>query len=335
MNIELFGINFSSFIKAFKSSYSLGDGTYDFMAFLEDTDCASHCAMIQTFKNPNYILNLFIKPSLDSIIISGGKNKMKGGANQQYIFILMLFLLGVSSVFAGPKYDELVRVFGLDKSKWPKEPGSKPNEPANRWNGFFLTIGPSENAIKKYNDDFAKWTSDTKRYEQFLPMQKEYEIEYGEQQEIIKTELAVKQIKATADLTAQEVELEKTKIGETHALAAYDAYNKLLELSEKNAELRETLGLWKGLAIGGGGCLLGLFFTIVGFMYSRRNRYAPIGYYPANDQGVLIEEIREQQRDAMDRMAMMGYPDQTRRITNRGGKKTKNYRKKRTTKRRH
>jgi hypothetical protein len=79
MDLAVFGIKLSSFIKAFRKSYDVGNGTYDYMSFLKDTDCASYCAMQQSYENPNNVLNFLITPSLNTIDVVGGKKrKMKG-----------------------------------------------------------------------------------------------------------------------------------------------------------------------------------------------------------------------------------------------------------------
>ena len=61
MDIEVFGIELSQFIKAFKNAYDLGNGTYDYMSFLNDTDCATFCGLEQLYRSPNDLLNYFIK----------------------------------------------------------------------------------------------------------------------------------------------------------------------------------------------------------------------------------------------------------------------------------
>jgi hypothetical protein len=147
MDLEVFGIKLSSFIKAFRKTYDVGNRTYDYMSFLKDTDCASYCAMQQSYENPNAVLNFLITPSLNTIDVVGGKKrKMKGGAQEQYIFILILFLLAVSNVFAGPKMIELESYKNV-----PKQPGPEPSKPLNRWNGLLITIGPSQKALNDFN----------------------------------------------------------------------------------------------------------------------------------------------------------------------------------------
>lgn len=342
MDIEVFGIKLSDFIKAFKKAYDFGNGTYDYMSFLNDTDCATFCGLEKLYKSPNDVLNYFINPALKSIDVAGGKKrKMKGGAQQQYIFILILFLLAVSNVFAGPKYDELVREFGTDISSWPKEPGTQPDKPQNRWNGFIFTLGPSSQAQAKYNAELSKWISDKNRWAKFLPIQKSYEIEYESEQKMKESQIAVEQTKTTAQLTSKQAELQKTQTAETQAAAVYNAYEKLLEMSEKNAQLREQAGFWKGITIGGG-TILGLLMFYISYMYNKVNRVRQISYQPGyqGNQGYRVDEpedditegINNLQIGDRQRYPALGY--QENRLV-RGGGKTKSYRKKRTTKRKH
>lgn len=338
MDIEVFGIKFSDFINAFKKSYDLGNGTYDYMSFLKDTDCASYCCMAQIYENPNDVLNYFITPSLTSIlvaqpatIVGGKKRKMKGGTQQVYIFVLILFLLGVTSIFAGPKYDELVREFGSDISKWPKEPGQLPDSPSDRFLLFFINIGPSSQSVSKYNADIAKWMSDKNRWEKFVPMQKEYELEYESQQKLMAAEINVEQTKATT-------ELKKTTTAEAQAAALYDTYDKLLELTKENAELREKYGFLKGMAVGGG-VVIGLFFYFFNNMYNRLYRNIRIEYRQGN-RGYRVDEPDDndnyngnvaQITRGINNMQLNNQLVNRNRLT---GGKTKRYRKKGTTKKR-
>ena len=313
------------------------------MSFLNDVDCASYCSMKQSYENPNEVLNIIINPILDSIEVTGGKKrKMKGGAQQQYILILILFLLAVSNVFAGPKYDDLVREFGADVSVWPKETGTQPSKPQNRWNGFIITLGPSSQAQDQYNADLSAWMSDKNRYDKFLTMQNLYQLEYGSEQELAKTKIAIEQTKATAELTGQQAkligqqtELQKSITAETQALTISKAIQSIAEMAEKNAQLREQAGFWKGIAIGGGS-LLGLLFLYINYMFNRRNRNMPIGYN-RNYNGYRVQEPDD---PSLTRLTgnmgnlTLGYTENRMVPRIRGGK-TKNYRKKRTTKRRH
>jgi len=315
MDIEIFGIKMSSFIKAFKKNYSLGNENYDYMSFLESTDCASYCAMKQSYENPNSVLNLLINTELNNIDVIGGKKKMRGGSPQTYIFILLLFLLAVSNVFAGPAYDELVRQFGTDPSKWPKSPGPRPIEPQNRWNGFIFTLGPSPQAMANFNAELAKWNDNTDRYEFFLGLQKNYIGEYEQQQQLKQAQINVDQTMANAEYT-------RSKAAETSSLALYEAFNRLSEYAEQNAKFREENALLKGLLMGGGS-ILGLLFLYVGYMSNAR-RYPEIDYQqPAYHSSQEYPPVGAYPLEYLEKQRLL-----------KGGK-TKNYRKKRTTKRRH
>jgi hypothetical protein len=349
MDLEIFDIKLSSFIKAFRKSYDVGNGTYDYMSFLKDTDCASYCAMQQSYKNPNAVLNFLITPSLNTIDVVGGKKrKMKGGAQEQYIFIIILFLLAVSNVFAGPKYDELVRQFGSDISAWPKQPGTEPSKPQDRWFLFVFNIGPSAQAQTEYNTALSQWNDDKSKWEKFEPMQKAYEIEYGEEQNIKKSETETKLTEAKTKLTEARTDLEITEIAKAQSAAAYEFANKLLEETKKNAAISEAAAFWKGISIGGG-AIIGLLFLYVTIFSNRRvpygRSYDRRDYYveePGEGQGLInnavgaITYLPRAASNAASNTArrIANYPENDYMIGNRGGK-TKTYRKKRVTRRRH
>jgi hypothetical protein len=366
MDIEVFGIKLSQFIKAFKNAYDLENGTYDYMSFLNDTDCASFCGLEKLYKNPNDVLNYFINPALKSIDVVGGKKKiMKGGAQQQYIFILILFLLAVSNVFAGPKYDDIVREFGSDVSSWPKEPGTEPVKPENRFTLLSLTIvGPSSQAQAKYNAALSKWNSDKNIWEKFLPMKKAREIEYDSEQEIEKSKIAVDQTKATAQLISEQTELQKTQIAETQAAAVYSAYGEIIVMAKDNADnlkdtaqVKQLVGFLQGVLVGSG-AIIGLVFYFVTNWYNkankayrfnfinnmsnrfnrgRQNNYQPSYQFNQDyrdETNDVTEGINNLQIGDRQRYPSLGYPSLGYQVVRRGGK-TKNFRKKRTTKRKH
>ena len=94
------------------------------------------------------------------------------------------------------------------------------------------------------------------------------------------------------------------------------------EYAEQNAKFREENALLKGLLMGGGS-ILGLLFLYVGYMSNAR-RYPEIDYQqPAYHSSQEYPPVGAYPLEYLEKQRLL-----------KGGK-TKNYRKKRTTKRRH
>jgi hypothetical protein len=338
MDLEVFGIKLSSFIKAFRKTYDVGNGTYDYMSFLKDTDCASYCAMQQSYENPNAVLNFLITPSLNTIDVVGGKKrKMKGGAQEQYIFILILFLLAVSNVFAGPKHDELVRQFGSDPEKWPKQV-TEPSKPQDRFGYsfflFYVNLGVSPQAQGEYETALNKWNE----WKKFEPMQKAYEIEYGEEENIKKSEAETKKTKAETEKTIAETEKTKAeteKIQAQEKLETTRFYNTQLaakdvvigEILEKYEKKSNEASFFKNMFYASAS-ILGLIAFFVGkFLDGRRYSGPVIGMVSqaSNAAGNVAGLIAEHSANL---------PRITNSAANNRGGKTKTHRKKRVTRRR-
>jgi len=347
MDIQVFGITFADFLRAFKKVYKLSDGTYDYMAFLKDADCASYCGMMATYKNPNEILNEIMTPSLNNIqIINGGKKKMKGGGGYQLMLVGLLYVLSISNIFAGPLHDSFIAKYGNDPKAWPKKPENAPTEPGNRWNGFFITIGPSAKSIEAYNKAKAQFDNDIQKYETFI-------IEHGRAIEEVEKETETKLTQAKTGLTEAETDQLKAK-----TIKDMSDFTKSQILT--NAELERSLGraegkaeekaraeFWKGIAIGAGS-VIGLLFYYVNRMFNRFERLEN-GTYTARRVGVEIFDVDQGQRGQRRQITDQGQlqitdqgplqienpPNQLRqRYPGRyGGKKTRKHRKR--TNRRH
>lgn len=206
MDIEVFGIKFSEFINAFKTAYRLNDNTYDYMAFLEIVDRASHCSMIETYNNPNQMLNDLISPTLNNIqVVFGGKKiKMKGGTNQRsYVLIIILFILGLSSVFAGVHNDNFKKLYGDDPTRWPRPPGIQPVKPEDKYLLYYINLGPEQEQQRKYQTALDLWTSKKEQHEAFQKLQDLAATEARDERETVLARLALDKLKEenTAVLT--------------------------------------------------------------------------------------------------------------------------------------
>jgi hypothetical protein len=343
MDLEVFGIKLSSFIKAFRKTYDVGNGTYDYMSFLKVTDCASYCAMQQNYENPNAVLNFLITPSLNTIDVVGGKKrKMKGGAQEQYIFILILFLLAVSNVFAGPRYNAIVREFGPIPENWPKEV-TEPSKPQDRFGYrfvlFYVNLGVSQEDIEKYNkdmDEFNKW-------KKFEPMEQAYMLEDEKEREnkSLKTKIAVLDseaalTKAKTEQTQAEDDLTRTQSYYTELAAKNSLLKQVLEqYKDEREETKEErkradenakeASFFKG-AFYASASILGLIGFFVGTFLDGRRHSGP------------VSRIVRQASNALGQLplpAITSHPNNNYMIEDavRGGK-TKTHRKKRVTRRR-
>lgn len=334
MDIQIFGITFADFLRAFKKAYKLSDGTYDYMAFLKDADCASYCGLMSTYKNPNEILNMLITPSLNNIqIINGGKKKMKGGGGYQLLLIGLMYILTISNIFAGPIHEIFINKYGNDPKTWPKKPENQPIEPGNRWNGFIITLGPSASSMKAYKEASAQFEADTEKYKTFTI---DYERAFSE----VEKETDTKQTEAETKLTEAE-----TKRLSAETLKDMSDFAKAQVII--NAELHRNLGaaegraeanLWKGIAGGiliGAGSILGLVFYFINRMFNRFVRLEN-GTYTDRRVGVEIFDVDEgQRRQITNERGPLQITNTSNQLRQRryGGKKTRKHIKKRTNRR--
>lgn len=296
MDIEVFGIRLSKFITAFKDSYGLGNGEYDYMSFLQVTDCASHCGMLQTYTEPNRVLNVLISPTLNSIeVISGGSKRMTGGSPKLYIFILVLFVLAVSKVYSDTE-SEFLTAYGPDPRKWPIYPGDGPKD---RWFLFFFNLGPDPTAVTKYNQDLEKWN-------EFRLMQESREIEREHKKRN-------EQRKSEADLVTVHALHHLTSNSETSTRILHETYEALRK-AEREREF------YRGLLIGGGTVIGLLFSLVVQYRNEIRERVFHIDRY-----GRRIDYIQNQP----DYQRLIAIDQYGRQVILRGGK-TKSHKKKGT-----
>jgi hypothetical protein len=252
MDIKVFNISFANFLTAFRKFYKLSDNSYDYMAFLNDFDRTSYCGMMDTYKNPNKVLNDILTPSLNNIQIIGRKTpQMKGGGKHQLLLIALMYILSVSNVFAGPYHNTFKTTYGDDMTKWPKEP----KEPKNRWNGFLFTLGPSTADQKAYNQSLAE-------YNTFIGAKKEAYKELENEQSIKLINAKTENTKAETENTEAKTENTKAETYQTQVLVANNLYEELLKIKGENMFL-------KGLIAGGfiisiiGGSVIGLIFYYI------------------------------------------------------------------------
>lgn len=247
LNVEVFGISFADFIKNFKKAYKLPDGTYDYIEFLKEADCASYCGLISTYKNPNEILNQLITPSFNNLKLVGGKT-MKGGQNHIiFLIIAFMYILTVSTVLGGPAYE-------AHKSKYGDNFINKPKEPSNRFFGMF---NPSQKAIDNYNKGYQEYTD--------FQISKHLMLEEGEIE--TKTELAkaeTQRLGAEKELTQAEEELTQAKTAESQVRNAQDWSELAFSQAVVIGELKSQVQMFKGIGIGLG--IAGLIY-----MFTRYN----------------------------------------------------------------
>ena len=164
MDITIFDFKFSSFIYAFKKTYILDDGTYDYMSFLQYTDWASYGGMLQTYKDPNGVLNDLLTSSLKSITVVGNK-QMKGGdfpGSISHLILFVMFLLTITQALAGPSVDALHASYSV--TGIPHDP-KVVAEPQDLWSSFIGKFGVSSTAKL----EFSKYLAEKERYEKYVP----------------------------------------------------------------------------------------------------------------------------------------------------------------------
>lgn len=310
MDIQIFGITFADFLRAFKKAYKLSDGSYDYMAFFKDADCASYCGLMSTYKNPNAILNMLITPTLNNIqIINGGKKKMKGGGGYQLLLVGLMYVLTVSNVFAGPIHEMHVTKYGNNPDAWPKEP----TYPENRFWGLF---NPSDKDIETYN----------KKLSEFREFEQSGRKAIGELQTEVETKLTEAQTKLTEAQT-EEIKAEDSFKKTKQIVDMSDlAISQMLinnELQKQNAELKGILKGIIGTAITGFVGIAGLLYFIV----NRNPNNNAITNYGNNNM--------EEMTNGFSRLSISGTSNnrEPRREISYGGKKTRKHRKKRTNRR--
>ena len=341
MDIDVGGIKFSQFVKAFKEAYRLTDTTYDYMAYLKVVDCASYCSLMEQYNNPNDVLNLFITPELNSIDIVGrGKKRknMKGGQGSFFILVILLFSRTLASLYQGPAYNEIVRKYGSDPAAWPKEPGSQPQYPSDRWFLFFIRFNPSQQSIDEYKQALANWNSNNAKYQDYLILYSQSRQQTQQLLDIDTTTAQSKLTQAQSELTSAQTDLTAAQTAQDSQKANQMLMYELIELAKQNANQQKQLGWLYGL-LTGIGSTLGVIGVVIGYMYMRMNRgrMMPIQQDPYAN-GARFEEIPDQYNRMNDPQLQLGY--QTDSITRRrrgqwSGSKTKNYRKKRTVRRRY
>lgn len=334
MDIEVLGIKFSNFISAFKEAYRLTDTTYDYMSYLKVVDCASYCSLMEQYNNPNDVLNLFITPQLDSIDIVGGgrKNKnMKGGQGMVFVLVLLLFSRALANLYQGPAYEEILRKYGNDPAAWPKEPGSQPQYPKG-WDLFFFTLNPSQKSIDEYNQALKTWNNRNTDYQNYQRLYSEYSKEFQQLVNIDTTRAQTSQIRAQSLLSVAQTDLTTAQTAQDSQKANQMLMYEFIELAKQNSIQQKELGWLYGL-LTGIGSTLGLVGIIIGYMYTRMNprNMTPIQQGPYSSS-VRVEEVPEQYPQITNPQLQLGYQSDS--LTRRRGGKTKNYKKKRTTRRR-
>lgn len=342
MDIDIGGITFVQFIKAFKKTYKLTDTTYDYMSYLKVVDCASYCSLIQQYNNPNDVLNFFITPELNSIkLIGGGKGQnMKGGQGLFLLSVVLLFSLTLGSIYQGPAYDEIVSKYGENPTNWPKQPGNAPQYPEDRWYLYILNFGPSQKSIDKYKQELSNWHSDTAQYEEYQKLLSSYKQEFKQLVDVENVKAQTQQIKAESGLTSAQTDLTYSEnardFQKTNEMLMY----KTMELLEEKAKQQTTIGMLYGILIGAGG-VLGMLTIIIGYMYKNRiqGRIETDSYGVEASYGMesSYNYQRNRQRPVpqiQDSTEQLGLVRRGNAFTSYRGGKTKNYRKKRTTRKR-
>jgi len=368
MDIAVGGITFVQFIKSFKEIYKLTDTTYDYMSFLKVVDNCSYCSLMKQYNNPNDVLNFFITPELNSIIFTGGGKKvknMKGGQGLFLILVVSLFTLSLGSIYQGPAYQKIVSKYGENPAGWPKEPGSQPQypEPEDRWYSFMMTLSPTQESIDKYNQELANWNSQNAKYRDYQSLLFKAEQEFQQITDVEKAKAQTEQIQAQtqqilsqasaqanlasaqADLTSAQADLTTAQTAQNAQKANEIALSQIArlyeEMSQKDTafyEMKGQIQMLYGLLMGIGGT----FAVIIGYMYMFRvkNRPSSSDYYIEDDDGNYPGSSRNRRaiqngRSPQNRLEIEDAPiDVSRNRSRIEGGKTKNYRKKRTTRKR-
>jgi len=364
MDIEVGGITFVQFIKSFKEIYKLTDTTYDYMSFLKIVDNCSYCSLMKQYNNPNDVLNFFITPELNSIIFTGGGKKvknMKGGQGLFLILVVSLFTLSLGTIYQGPTYQEIVRKYGDNPASWPKAPGSQPQypKPEDTWYSFIMTFGPSQESIDKYNQEIADWNSQNAEYRNYqsllLKSEQEFKqildveqvkaktLEFQAQTEQIQAQTGYSS--AQADLTTAQTALNSQKAAEIAMARIARLYEESADRDMLLSEVKGQLKMLYGIIMGIGGT----FAVLIGYMYMfkpkprNRGRLGRGEFYEIEDDyddypgpsrnRLQIQNAPPPQNDLSENRLQIEDASSSRKRTRYGGK-TKNYRKKRTTRKR-
>lgn len=317
MDIEIGGIKLSKFISSFKQMYRLTDTTYDYMSYLEIADCASYCALKKQYNNPNDVLNSIITPYLNSINIVGEKienietleNDMKGGGGSVagILLILSLYVCFLGSVYAGTATDSFYASYGRSTESWPRPTGDKPIEPKPTYAflGLFWKIEPDRQALYQYATLKSQWEQQNGKY---IAFEKAYEAMMED---------------SKGDRIAEQAQLN-------------------IEQTKANTEFVDVLGnkiIYTIIALGTLG-FIGMIINLVSRNYFIGGRQLQELLAFAHAEGAREaravdngrQEIRHGNRQGRPEIEYGGSTSLTRRRGRwEGGRKTKNYKKKRTT----
>jgi hypothetical protein len=313
LNIEVFGISFADFLKNFKKTYRLPDGTYDYMAFLEVADCSSYCGMRDTYKNPNEILNELITPSFNNLKLVGGKKNMKGGQNHiVFLIIAFMYILTVSTVLAGPARE-------THKAKYGDKIVAQPEYPPN---SFFGLFSPSQKAIDEFNKKMNEYKDFEKSKDTMLQ-------EYNREQEIELT-------KAKSDLTQEETQkilADSSYINSVANAAANEALIQSNMWAIKEMTKAKELNTYLSIALTGVVGIFGCIFAYVQGIKSGGRGALRLEFDDTRferfeiDNGTYVARRPEIENFDVDQRQRRQVSLFGRRI---GGKKTRKHRKKRT-----
>jgi hypothetical protein len=149
MKISVLGYNFADWIKQFNTAFKQSDGKYNYMEYLSKlNNPAAYYILAGRLgsEEANNFLNELLTPTMNSIVVVGGKKGQKGGCGKFCIILIifLLFMASIESAFAGEAVEKL-KQFDIEHPEAKIEP-VKPEKNC----GYLWCSNPPEEKINAY-----------------------------------------------------------------------------------------------------------------------------------------------------------------------------------------